>query len=69
MHQTKDRVTRSCSISGTHCINLVTNPLINYELGKELVVFTTSGTYPWSFVRHIFRNGLRADGHDSKFAK
>jgi hypothetical protein len=38
-------------------VNLVTNPVINHEWGKNREVFTTSGTYPWSFVRQIFHNG------------
>ena len=27
-------------------------------------VFTTSGTYPWSFVTHIFHSGLPSHGGD-----
>ena len=62
-HKTKDRVTRtplktggelrcswrvsnSCSTS----VNLVTNPVISHEWGKDRDVLTTSGTYPWSSV-------------------
>ena len=48
------RVSSSCSISGTRRINLVTNPVISREWGKDREVFTTSGTYPWSFVTQIF---------------
>jgi hypothetical protein len=29
-------------------------------------VFTTSGTYPWSFVTHIFHSGLPSHGDDRK---
>jgi hypothetical protein len=29
-------------------------------------VFTTSGTYPWSFVTQIFHNGQPSHGGDSK---
>jgi hypothetical protein len=29
-------------------------------------VFTTSGTYPWSFVTQIFQNGQPSHGGDSK---
>ena len=70
-HKTKDRVTRtplktggtqvlrrvssSYSTSGTRRITLVTNPVISQEWGKDRRVFTTSGTYPWSFVTQIFR--------------
>jgi hypothetical protein len=66
-HKTTDRVTRtplksgrvssSCSASGTRRVNLVTNPVISHERGKAREVFTTSGTYPWSFVTHILHNG------------
>jgi hypothetical protein len=52
------RVGSSCSISGTRRpVNQVTNPVISHEWGKEREVFTTSGTYPWSFVTQIFHNG------------
>jgi hypothetical protein len=77
-HKTKDRVTRtplktggelrcpgrvssSCSTSGTRRVNLVTNPVLSHEWGKE--VFTTSGTYPWSFVTQIFHNGQPSHTH------
>jgi hypothetical protein len=66
-HKTKDRVTRtplttgrissSCSTSGSRRVHLVTNPVINHEWGKDREVFTTSGTYPWSFVTQIFHSG------------
>jgi len=29
-------------------------------------VFTTSGTYPWSFLAHIFHNGQPSHGGDRK---
>jgi len=51
------RVSSSCCTSGTRCVNLVTNPVISHERGKNLEVFTTSGTYPRSFVTQIFHNG------------
>ena len=51
------RVGSSCSTGGTRRDNLVTNPLISNEWGKDREVFTTSGTYPWSFVTQIFYNG------------
>jgi hypothetical protein len=44
----------SCSTSDIRRVNLVVNPVISHERGKNLEVFTTSGTYPWSFVTHIF---------------
>ena len=39
------RVSRSCSTSGTRRVNLVTNPVISHERGKDREVFTTNGTY------------------------
>jgi hypothetical protein len=42
------RVSSSCSTSGTCRINLVTNPVISREWGRDREVFTTSGTYPCS---------------------
>ena len=44
------RVGSSCSTSDTRRVNLVTNPVINHERGKNREVFTTNGAYPWSFV-------------------
>ena len=46
-------VSSSCSTSDTRHVNLVTNLVISHERGKDREVFTTSGTYPWSFVTHI----------------
>ena len=40
-------VSSSCSTSGTRRVNLVTNPVISHEWGKDQEVFRTSGTYPW----------------------
>jgi hypothetical protein len=52
------RVCSSCSISGTRRrVNLVTNPVISHQWGKDREVFATSGTYPWSFVTQIFHSG------------
>ena len=51
------RVSSSRSSSGTPRVNLVTNPVISREWGKDREVHTTSGTYSWSFVKQIFRNG------------
>jgi hypothetical protein len=34
----------------TRRVNLVTNPVISHEWGKDKEVLTTSGTYSWSFV-------------------
>jgi hypothetical protein len=47
----------SCSTIGTLRIALVTNPVICDELGNDRDVRTTSGTFPWSLVTQIFRNG------------
>ena len=47
---------QSCSTSGILRVTLITNPVLSHERGKDRVVLT-SGTYPWSFVRQIFRNG------------
>ena len=49
------RVGSSCSTNGTRRVNLITNPVICREWGKDREVFTTSGTYPWSFVTQIFQ--------------
>jgi hypothetical protein len=43
------RVNSSCSTSYTRRVNLVTTPVISHERGKNREVFTTSGSYPWSF--------------------
>ena len=37
-----------------------------HERGKDRKVFTTSGTYPWSFVTQIFHNGQPSRGGDRK---
>jgi len=41
------RVSSSYSTSDTSRVNLVTNPVIRYERGKDREVLTKSGTYPW----------------------
>ena len=38
-------VSSSCSTSDTRRVNLVTNPVISHERGKDRGVLTTSGTY------------------------
>ena len=40
------RVGSSCSTGGTRRVTLLSNPVISHEWGKNLKVFTTSGTYP-----------------------
>jgi hypothetical protein len=49
-----------------HQGNLVTNPVISREWRKDREVFTTSRTYPWSFVTQIFHNGQPSHGGDRK---
>ena len=56
----------SCSTSDTRRFNLVTNPVISHERGKDREVLTTSGTYPWSFVTQIFRSGQPSRSDDFK---
>jgi hypothetical protein len=63
------RVSSSCSTSGTRRVNLVTNPVISREWGKDREVFTTSGTYLWLFVTQIFHNGQLSHGGDCKILK
>ena len=63
------RVSSSYSTIGTHRVNLVTNPVISREWGKDREVLTTSGTYPWSFVTQIFHNGQPSHGGDRKIFK
>jgi hypothetical protein len=59
-------VSSSCSTSYTHRVNLVTNPVIGHERGKDREVFPTSGTYLWSFLSQIFHNGQPSCGGDHK---
>jgi hypothetical protein len=40
--------------------------VISHERGKNQNVFTTSGTYPWSFATQIFHNGQPSHGGDRK---
>ena len=60
------RVSSSCSTSGTRRVNLVANPVISHERRKDREVFTTSGTYLWSFVTQIFHNGQPSHGGNRK---
>ena len=59
------RVSSSCSTGDTRRVNLVTNPVISHEIGKDREVFI-SGTYPKSFVTQIFHNGQPSHGDDRK---
>ena len=60
------RVSSSCSTSGSRRVNIVTHPVISHERGTDRKVFTTSGTYPWSFVTQIFHSGQPSHGGDRK---
>jgi hypothetical protein len=51
------RVSSSRSISGTSHVNLEANPVVSHERANDQEVRTTSGTYSWSFLTQIFRNG------------
>jgi hypothetical protein len=56
------KVSSSCSTSATHRVNLVANSVISRQRGKDREVLTTSETYTWSFVTHIFHNGQPSCG-------
>jgi hypothetical protein len=60
------RVSSFFSTSDTHRVILVTNPMISHEWGTDREVFTTSGTYPRSFVIQIFHNVQPSHGGDRK---
>jgi hypothetical protein len=47
-------------------VNFPLNPMISHERGKDWEVFTSSGTYPWSFVTQIFHNGQPSHDGDRK---
>ena len=59
------RVRSSCSTSGTRRVDLVTNPLITHECGKDRKVLTRSGTYPWSFVTTEIQAGVLVCNDDN----
>jgi hypothetical protein len=48
------RVGSSCSTSDTRRVNLVTNPVISHEWGKDREVFMTSGTSNSSFKLSLY---------------
>ena len=58
------RVGSSRTTSGTRRINLVTNPVTSHEWRADREVFTTSGTYPWPCMTHIFHNGQPSHSGD-----
>jgi hypothetical protein len=47
------RVSSSCSTSDTHRVNLVTNPVISHESGKDREVFTD---YPFGIFKLVFQS-------------
>ena len=49
-----ERVSSSCSTSGIRRVTLFRTPMISHEWGKNQLVITTSGTYPWSFMTQTF---------------
>jgi hypothetical protein len=61
-------VSCSCSTSDTRRVNLVTNPMISHEQGKDREVFTISGTYHLSFVTQIFHYGQPSHGGERKLS-
>ena len=63
------KVGSSCSTSDTRRVNLVTIPVISREWGKGPEVFTTSGTYQWSFVTQLFHSDQPSHGGDRKISK
>ena len=46
-------VSSSCSTSGTRRVNLVANPVISHEWGKDQEVFTTNVNYGTKFNVYI----------------
>ena len=47
----------SCVTCGTRRVAIVTITVTSHAWGKEQIVNTPNGTYPWSFVTQIFRIG------------
>jgi hypothetical protein len=61
-------VSSSCSTSDTHRVTLATHPVISHKWGKDGILITTNGTYSWSFVTQICRNGFNhVNYHNSNF--
>ena len=48
-----ERVSSSCSISGTRRVAFVINPVNSHERGHDRIVITTRRTYRWSFVTDV----------------
>jgi hypothetical protein len=52
----------SCSTCDARRVNLVTNPVIIHDWGKDRKVLTPSGTYPWSLLTQIVHSGQPSHG-------
>ena len=63
------RVSNSCSTNGNRRVNLVTNPAIICEWGKDRGVLAVSGTCPWTFVTQIFHSVQPSHSDDFNFTK
>jgi hypothetical protein len=48
----------ACSTYGTRRVTLVANPVISHEWGKNRIVITTHGTYPWPLVIHMLSRNV-----------
>ena len=51
------RISSSCSTSGARRVTLITSQVTSYERGQDRIVITINGSYTWSFVTRILRNG------------
>ena len=51
------RVRSSVPLVAYRIVVIVTILVLSNEWGMDRLLHTTSGTYPWSFVAQIFRNG------------
>jgi len=61
-----ERISSFCSTNETRRITLVTNTVICHESCEDVIVVTTNGTYLWSFVTQISRNGYPSHCCDRK---
>ena len=48
------RVGSSGSTYDIHRVTLITSTVVSHKWGKDQIMITTSGTYPWLFVTQIF---------------
>ena len=44
------RISSSCSTCGARNLTLVTDSVVSHKWGKDWIMITIDGTYPWSFV-------------------